>query len=161
VVDVWEGEGDLSAIYNQALFHWQDQNGNTAVSFLTIQDQATGVPGDILALAADVQACCEASIVAVQVQYTHHLTRTPTTGPYKTVWDRGVLIGRNATTSQSQRTVLVGPKAGIFLPGNVQVDMTLGSIVTVQSQVQAVLGNSVGDPCGPFQRGVRQKANAS
>jgi hypothetical protein len=151
----------VSIIYNQVLIHWEDANGGTATSFTPTQDQSDDGAAAYAALAAAAQACCDASIVAVQFQSTLLLSRTPTEGPYQTVWDRGVLSGRNSVTNRSQRNILVGPKEGILLPGHVYIDLTNPDVLAFQSEVQAVLGNSAGDPRGPFYRGVRLEAGGS
>lgn len=156
-----KGENVVSVIYNQFLLHWQDQNGNTAVSFVTSKDQTAAPPGAATTLVAAAQPCCDARIVAVQFQSTLVIGGAATTGPYKTVWDRAVLIGRNSVTNKSQRQVLVGPKPSIFLPGNIIVDLTNPQVMAFQAAVQAVCGDSAGNACGPFQRGNRREANRS
>jgi hypothetical protein len=151
----------MADIFNYAIFHWKDSNGKTAVSFLVTQDQTSGGASTYEPLAAAMQDACDAAIVAVQFCQTLVLATTPTSGAYGTVWDRGALIGRNSVTYASQRSVLVGPKEDIFLPDRNEINLTDPRIIAVQTEVQALLGDSMGNPFGPFQRGVRQKASGS
>jgi hypothetical protein len=151
----------VAYIYNYALFHWQDSNGKPGVSFLVTQDQGEGGAGAYSPLAAAAQDCCDAAIVAVQYTTTVIVAATPVAGDYGTVWDRAALIGRNAVTNASQRSVLVGPKADIFRADRITVDLTDSRVVAFQAQVEALLGDSMGNASGPFVRGVRQKASGS
>jgi hypothetical protein len=151
----------VAYIYNYALFHWKDSNGMPGVSFLVTQDQGAGGAGAYTPLSDAAQACCDAAIIAVQFCTTVLVEATPTEGDYGTVWDRAALIGRNTITNKSQRSVLVGPKADIFLPDRITVDLTDSRVIDFNLQVQALLGDSLGNPCGPFIRGVRSKASGS
>jgi hypothetical protein len=151
----------VSIIYNQVLFHWQDVNGGTATSFMPTQDQSDDGGAAYAALADAAQGCCDARIVAVQYMSTLLTPGAATTGDYQTVWDRGVLFGRNSVTNKSQRNVLVGPKSGIFLPGNLKIDLTNSLVMAYMAEVQAFLGDAAGNPSGPFYRGIRQEASGS
>ena len=151
----------MSIMYNQLLIHWRDVNGGTATSFLPTQDQSDDGAAAYAGLADAMQDCCNAAIVAIQYQSTLLIPAEPTEGPYQTVWDRGVLFGRNSVTNKAQRNVLVGPIADIFLPGNIRIDLTNPLVMAVQGQLQALIGNAVGNPCGPFYRGIRQQASGS
>lgn len=157
-----QSEDSLVAyIYNYALLHWQDSNGKPGVSFLVTQDQGAGGAGTYTALSDAAQACCDAAIIAVQFTTTVLVEATPTEGAYGTVWDRATLIGRNSVTNAAQRSVLVGPKENIFRADRITVDLTDSRVIAFQDQVQALLGDSMGNACGPFIRGVRQKASGS
>lgn len=151
----------MAYIYNYALFHWQDSNGKPGVSFLVTQDQGAGGAGTYTALSDAAQACCDAAIVAVQFCTTVMVAATPTAGDYGTVWDRAALIGRNTVTNASQRSVLVGPKADIFRADRITVNLADSRVIAFQNEVVALLGDSMGNPCGPFIRGTRQKASGS
>lgn len=146
----------MSAIFNQVLFHWRDVNGLTAVSFASTQDQLPGGAAAYAPLAAAAQNCSDAALVAVQFQCTLVIEATPGDGPYCTVYDRAVMFDKNVGTNVLQRQAIVGPKPGIFLPGNIKVDLANSDVIAFRGQVQALLGDANGNPCGPFIRGKRQ-----
>ena len=151
----------MSWIFNYGIAHWQDANGNIAQSFLVTQDQAPGRETELLPLISALAAASDAGIVAVQMVTTTILTPTYGTGPYKTVFDRGVLLGNIPATTRAQRQSIIGPKQAIFLPGNQQINLSNTLVLNVQSEVMALLGDSTGNPCGPFVRGNRQTAAGS
>lgn len=148
----------MSALYNQVLIHYLDKNGKTAVSFMATQNQLPGGAAAYAPLASAFQACSDAAVVAVQFQSTLLIAATPGDGPYCTVFDRGVCFDRNSVTNVQQRQAIVGPKSSLFLPGNININLANTDVLALQSEVQALLGDAVGNPCGAFQRAVRQEA---
>jgi len=149
----------MAMIFNYGIFHWLDKNGLTAQSFLVTQDQSSGSESALLPLAAAAQDCCAAAIVAVQMVTTTLIDATPADGPYKTVYDRGVLLNRITATNRGARQSLVGPDSAIFLPGNRIIDLSNPQVVAYQSQVMALLGDEAGNTAGAFIRGNRQVAS--
>jgi len=151
----------MSALFNYLTVHYLDDNGKVAQSFITTQDQDPGREADALLLIAALQACSDAKIVAVQMNTTTLLEGSFGTGPYKTVWDRGVLLGKFVGSTTGYRSTIVAPKAEIFLPGNRVIDLTNPLITTLQTEVEAIQGNEDTTPCGPFNYGRRQTAAGS
>jgi hypothetical protein len=162
VVDARDGARTLMADqYNYAIMHWLDSAGKTAVSFIPTQDQSTGGAGAYAGLASALNACCSAQVVAVQFVSTVILGGAGGAGPYMTVMDRGSLLSRNAVTNAPQRISLVGPKAAIFLPDTVTINLANTEIIALQSEVMSLAGDALGNAQGPFRRGKRQKASGS
>lgn len=149
----------MADIYNQVIFNWVDANGKTGRNFLTTQDQDAGGASGYASLAAAAQACCDAALVAVQFQTTLVIASAPASGAYGTVWDRAVFGGRNSITNAYQKNALVGPKTTIFLPDTITVDLTNSDVIAFQTELQAVIGDQLGNPAGPFLKGWRDKAS--
>ena len=162
MVDEREGQNPvMSTIYNQVIGDWIDVNGKTATSFMTTIDQSSTGVAAYAALAAAIQACCDANLTAIQFQTTLVLGGSANAGPYATAVDRAALMGAIATTNAAYRLSLVGPKAAIFAPTNAIVDLSNPLVMALDAAQQAVLGDKNGNHNGPFKRGVRQMARGN
>lgn len=148
----------MSHIYNQALIHYVDRNGRTACAFLTTQDQSAGGAGAYSPVAAALQACSDAAIIAVQFQTTIVISATPSEGDYDSVLDKAVILVPISGEARSTRLEIPAPKSTIFRADHVTVDLENDDIIALDSECQAVLGDSDGHPWGPFKRGNRQRA---
>jgi hypothetical protein len=150
----------MGVIYDQVLIHYLDNNGTPATAFITTQEQGSGGAGAYSALAAAFQAVSDAKVVAVQFQSTLHLTGTAGSGPYETAFDRGVLLGNIPATGAPAKVSIIAPKAAIFLPDTVTIDLSNLQILALQTQIMALAGDRNGNPWGPFKRGMRTEARS-
>lgn len=150
----------MATIYNQILLQWQDVSGKQASSFWTTQDQGAGGAGAYASLKAAAEACSSCKVIGIQFQTTIAYSPTPVTGAYPSVLDRAVLRTSIPATSQPSRIEIPGPLAAIFLPDLVTVDLANASVLALQAQVMARLGDSSGNYMGPFIRGIRARARA-
>lgn len=151
----------MPAIYNQVIGDWIDEDGRTATSFMTTVDQTVGGAAAYGALAAAMQACCDANLTAIQFQTTLVLGGAPTSGAYSTCVDRAVFLGNVMTTNRPYRLSLVGPKESIFQVNNSLVDLSNPLVVALEAASIAVLGDTTGNSNGPFKRGTRQMASGN
>jgi hypothetical protein len=150
----------MPAIYNQVLLQWQDVSGKQCSSFWTTQDQTAGGAGAYATLKdkAEAISCC--GVIGLQFQVTITYSPTPVTGAYCSVLDRAVFRNRIPDDNQPSRIEIPGPKAGIFLPDLVTVDLSNTDVLAFQSEVMAVLGGATGHAMGPFKKGIRARARA-
>ena len=151
----------MPALYNQVIGDWIDSDGRTATSFMTTVDQTAAGTGPYAALAAAIQACCDAHLTAIQFQTTLILAGAPSPGPYGTAVDRAVFLGNITTTNRPYRLSLVGPKASIFLPDNQIVNLADPLVQALDGAQIAVLGDTSGNANLPFKRGTRQMASGN
>jgi hypothetical protein len=148
----------MSHLYNQALIHYVDRNGRTSCAFLTTQDQGEGGAGAYADVAAALQACSDAAIIAIQFQTTVLVSATPSTGDYDSVLDKAVILVPISGEARSTRLEIPAPKSSIFRADHVTVDLANADVIALDAECQAVLGDSDGHPWGPFRRGTRQRA---
>lgn len=128
---------------------------------MTTQAQDAGGTSPYLSLAAALQAASDAAIVAVQRQTTYMYGGSAGSGPYKSVFDRGVLFSTIVGTGVQARVPIVAPKSSIFDAGTKKIVLTNPLIVAIQTQAMALLGDDTGHAIGPFTRGVRQRAKGN
>lgn len=147
--------------YNYIIVEWLDKNNKYATTFLPTQDQGAGGSASYATLAAAFQACSDALVTGVQFVSTTRFSGSAGTGPYCTAYDRAVLLDRIAATNRSARQSIVGPKASIFQSDNITVDLANANIITLQTELVAVIGDQTGNAVGPIVRGNRQKASGS
>lgn len=148
----------MADIYNIVLMHWVDQGGKTCTSFYTTQNQGAGGTGAYAALASALQACSDAALVAIQFQTTAHLTAAPTTGPYKSVYDRALGMSHIVVGGNGYKWSIPAPKAAIFQGDTKTLDLSNPQVMALDTAMQAVLGNSLGDAVGPISYGARGRA---
>jgi hypothetical protein len=141
--------------------HWRDANNKLGTSFWTTQVQSNAVPAGLLSLGAAAQAMSNCGLIAVQYQTTAVLTNVPTSGPYPTVFDRAVMLATITNTNSPRQLAIPGPVSSIFLPDNVTVDLSNSLVAAFAAQAQANLGDTAGNPVGPFVRGRRTQAGGS
>lgn len=148
----------MPLFYNQVLMQWRDENGKYSTNFMTTLDQGSGGAGTYSPLAATMQACSDALLECIQFQTTILQVGTPEGGPYPTVWDRAVLLARIDGTNAPTRIEIPAPKAAILQEDTSLVNLEAPEIVALQSACIAVLGDPLGNPMGPFRRGIRTNA---
>lgn len=145
-------------MYNQVLVSYTDQNGKQCTLFFTAQDQGAGGAAGYAALAAAVQNCTDAAINAVQFQATLLLDATAGDGPYNTIYDRAAMLLKIPATGQPITYELAAPKASLFLPDTVTLDLMNSDLIALQSEMSAFVGDKLGNPIGPIRRGYRTQA---
>lgn len=143
------------ANYNQVIFVWKDSNGLEAMAYMPTIDQDPGGASDYAALADAFEACSNGKIIAILYQQALIRTGTPVNAVYNTVFDKAVLYDTNPTSQRFQRQSIIAPKQDIFLPGNVKVNLADARITVLGGIAVTKLGDSVGNPIGPFLRGAR------
>lgn len=151
----------MPAYYNQVIANWSDGAGKQATSFMTTQNQASSGTTPYTGLATALQNCAAAHLDAIQFQTTIIFGGTPLPGPYSTAVDRAVMLGNILSTGAPYRLSVVGPLSTIFQAGNSLVDLSNANIVALESASMSVLGDSLGNPIGPFKRGIRQMARGN
>jgi hypothetical protein len=70
-------------------------------------------------------------------------------------------MGNILSTGAPYRLSIVGPLSTIFQAGNSLVDLSNPLITALEAASMSVLGDSLGNPIGPFKRGVRQMARGN
>lgn len=151
----------MPAYYNQVIANWIDSAGKQATSFMTTQDQNQGGAASYGNLATALQATADCLLQCIQFQTTIVYGGTPTVGAYDTAVDRGVLLGNILATNAPYRLSIVGPKESIFQADNSLIDLSSPLIVALEAQAMLALGDALGNPIGPFKRGVRQMARGN
>lgn len=148
----------MAAIYNQAIFNWIDINGKPMQNFLTTLNQGPGGAGVYAPLATAMQNCSHCGLVAIQFQTTVQVGNAATSGDYPNAFDRAAMQYTIPATGKSRRFEIPGPLTTILQPDRSLVNLASPEIVAVQTQVMALLGDTVGHPAGPFYYGTRQRA---
>jgi hypothetical protein len=148
----------MADIYNIVLMHWIDANGKECTSFYTTQDQSAGGVGAYSALATALQATSDAKLLAIQFQKTLAFSGTIGSGPYKSIYDRASGLSRIIGTGNPFRWSIPAPKAAIFESDTKTLDLSSTLIMTLDTEMQAVLGNSSGIGITPIAYGNRTRA---
>jgi len=151
----------VSAIINQVFFRYFDINGDEAFAMMRTQNQDAGPASAFAPLGVAFQNCSDAGLKAIQFQSTLIIDNSPASGAYCTVFDRGVLRGRYVTTNQSVKIPIIGPKATILKPGNIEIDIASPLVAALQTQCQAVLGDANGHNFGTFVYGNRKEVGST
>jgi hypothetical protein len=151
----------MAAAYNQIIIHYRDINGQECQSFWSSVDQTEGPASDYVELADKVQACTDAAVIAVQFQSTVLLEATPADGDYPTVMDRCMTLSRRTATTAPITLQLVAPKASIFEADTETLDLTNADIVALQALMVTLVGDTSGNPIGPWKKGVREMARGT
>lgn len=120
----------------------------------TIQDQSQLVTTPYAALLAATQALSCCNIYSAMEQRRGTLSGTAVTGAYCTAFDQAVMVVQSSNV-QAQ-LVIPGPVSAIFKSDNFTVDLSNSLVQAWWTQVQAILGDSLGSPWLQLRRGYRQ-----
>lgn len=148
----------MASAYNQIIIHYRDKDDKECQSFWSSVDQEEGGAADYVELAAKVQACTDAAVIAVQFQTTVLIEATASDGDYPTVMDRCMTLSKIVATGRPNTLQLVAPKASLFLPDTITMDLSNPDLIALSELMQELVGDTDGNPMGPFRRGVRQMA---
>lgn len=148
----------MADIYNLVMMHWIDHNGKECTSFYTTQNQTAGGTGAYAGLGTALQDCSDAGLVAIQFQTTLQIGNAPVTGPYQSVYDRAAGMSHILTSGNPFRWSIPAPKAAIFESDTKTLKLSSAQIIALDTEMQAVLGNSSGTGVGPIAYGNRTRA---
>lgn len=148
----------MAVQYNQIIIHYRDVQGKECQTFWSAVDQTEGAAADYIELAAAVQDCTDAAVTAVQFQMTVLFEATPAEGDYPTVYDRAMTLSRIPATNAPNTLQLVAPKADLFEADTITLDLTNPQLIALQALMVELVGDTNGNPMGPFRRGQRQQA---
>jgi hypothetical protein len=151
----------MPAIYNQVLIQYRDQNGKEGTSFWPSVDQDAGGASAYVDLAAKVQAITNCAVIGVQFQQSVLITATPTTGPYKTITDRAMMLSKIVSTNKPFMFSVPGPMAAIFEADTLKVNLSNADVLALQAAMMPLIGDNEGNPMGPFRKGYRTEAKGS
>jgi len=133
-------------MYNQMIIFTQDQNGDLARNFISIQD--TSAPSDSLlaAVATAYQACTSAKVLGWQKQLTAVFSGALSSSAYPTVFDR--IAFQTKSSSQSGKLDLVAPLDTLFTASGYNAKMSDTRIIALVNALEAaasvgVAGNAI------------------
>lgn len=131
-----------------------DVNSFPAAGMWTLQDQSQLVVTPYAGLLSATQALSRTAVYAASEQRRHTLTATPTTGPYCTSFDQAVFVVQSVTAAAY--LIVPGPVESIFKSDHYTIDLTNTLVQTWWAAVQALLGDSYGNPWTQLKRGYRR-----
>jgi len=142
-------------LVNQLFLNWQDSLLSNAQTGWTLLDQTPMALGPYTGLVGAAQALSRADQQNVTFQNWIETSSGTSSGPFATVRDQAVfqLISENYT----RLLAIPAPNEGIFLPDGKTVDMSNSLVVAFIDQVQAVLGDSYGNPWIRVPGGYRRR----
>lgn len=141
-------------VVNSLWINGVDLNEIPAAGMWTLQDQSQMDISPYSALVSATQALSCTAIYAAMEQRRKALTATPVTGDYCTSYDQAVMVVQSANVAA--QLVIPGPIAEIFKSDNFTVDLTNSLVQAWWTQVQAILGDSIGSPWTNLKHGYRR-----
>ena len=146
----------MGSMFNQVILHWIDKNGAQLATVWPTIDQSDTVPGPCIDLMFAAQNCSVARIIGVQYVTSRVIGGEGENGPYPTVYDRAMLIGRTAKTTR--QLIIPAPEIAIFDSDNETVDMQNTDVEAFVAAVESCCGAPSGSPIVSVPRGRRQIA---
>jgi hypothetical protein len=131
-----------------------DAENYPAAGMWTTQDQTQLVLSPYTGLVTATQALSCTAIYAAMVQRRKSLVASTRTGPYSTSFDQAVMVLQS--NNSAVQIIIPGPIAAIFKSDNFTVDLENTLVQDWWTEVQAVLGDSIGSPWTQLKHGYRR-----
>jgi hypothetical protein len=147
----------LPRLVNAWFPNFTDVAGGQANAAWTTLDQSDSGAGPYSGLLTATQALSCAGVFAAVTQVRTIPGASPITGPYDTVMDQAVM--RVVSAAQSSNLAIPAPIASIFLSDLLTVDLSNTLVQAWFSEVQAILGDSYGNPWLTLAWGQRRMIN--
>jgi hypothetical protein len=149
----------LPRLVNAWFPNFIDVDGGQANAFWTIQDQSDAGFGPYDGLAEATQNLSVAGLFAAVTQSRTIPGATPTSGVYGTVMDQAIM--RVASIATQSNLAIPAPISSIFLSDMLTVDLSNTLVQAWWTEVQALLGDSYGNPWTQLLWGQRRMINLS
>jgi hypothetical protein len=141
-------------VVNSVWMNAVDRNSIPAAAMWTLQNQSQRPLAPYAALLAATQALSCTAIYSIMEQMRRSITATASSGSYCTSWDQAVMVVQSANASA--QLVIPGPIEAIFKGDHYTVDLENSLVQTWWSEVQALLGDSIGSPWTQLKHGYRR-----
>lgn len=133
-------------MYNQLIIFTQDENGNLARQFISIQDTSSPTDSALAAIVSAYDAVTAARIVGWQKQTTALYAGGLGSSPYPTVFDRAML--NTKSTTQTGKVDVMAPVASMFAADGYTVNLSDSGVMALVAALEdgasvGVAGNAI------------------